>query len=658
MMEELYFNVEINNETVRCRNVAEGAMRRATVSEKGQYSVPLSEGDLAVTVDAIPVTEGISRVKTTVKNGGSKPVLVNGVAALYYRGIPVSGEWWKDKSRYSVWVCRNAWQAEGQWDEKSLEELGLYPSYNHQYFSTARLESFGTWTTAYTHPFVILCDKVRNVSYCIDAEFAGPRFLEIGCEIRGDETALYVYLASAHARCGWHKNLKAGEEYTTETAAFGRVEGGFEQAVAAMTEYRRRTSLVTWKTGYAPVCYNDYMNCLWAKPTREKLIPLIDSASEAGCEIFCIDAGWFGNWHDYETGTNGNWVPEDSLFGEGGLQGVLDHIRGKGMIPGLWLELESVLKGAPFFREHPEYLVTRYGVKIKRDFPDFRLAPVRDYFAAQIDALCAMGVGYFKNDYNANLNAGCDSLQGGTLADGAREYVEAFRSFIDETIVRHPDLILENCGSGALRSDNGTLSHFALQSISDQEDYFRLPSIIQGSLAQFPPEKAGVWAYPYALPLSRAKEDPKTGVRCEDAETVFNLAGGLFGCMYLSGHWNLADWQGKERLKEGIDFYKQIRPWTCRASAVYPLGLKQIDERGMFCIGLLSPEDGKMLLGFFSVQADWTVYQTVDLSPYCSASTRIVRIFSDGTSTVTGTLPELSVTFPAGHRAMVLELDL
>ena len=45
-------------------------------------------------------------------------------------------------------------------------------------------------------------------------------------------------------------------------------------------------------------------------------------------------------------------------------------------------------------------------------------------------------------------------------------------------------------------------------------------------------------------------------------------------------------------------------------------------------------------------------------SPYCSASTRIVRIFSDGTSTVTGTLPELSVTFPAGHRALVLELDL
>ena len=118
-MEELFFNVEINNETVRCRNVAEGAMRRATVSEKGQYSVPLSEGALAVTVDETPVTEGISRVKTTVKNGGSKPVLVNGVAALYYRGIPVSGEWWKDKSRYSVWVCRNAWQAEGKWDEKS-----------------------------------------------------------------------------------------------------------------------------------------------------------------------------------------------------------------------------------------------------------------------------------------------------------------------------------------------------------------------------------------------------------------------------------------------------------------------------------------------------------------------------------------------------------
>lgn len=658
--QEIYFNVEAGNDYMRGRNVADRGMKRAerrTEKRDGsvlrkEYRLPLDHGELSVSVTEQEITPQISRVSTEVTaRGTGDGALLNGVASLYYQGIPLDGEWWSDTSRFSVFVCRNAWCGEGQWDEKSLKDLGLYPSR----FATARIESFGTWTTGTTHPFMVLCDKKRNLSWCIEPEFTAGRYLEIGYEKTANGNFLYLYVASANERCGWHKTLKDGETYRAEPIAFGMVEGGFEQAVAAMTEYRRKTSLVSWERGVAPLCFNDYMNCLWARPSKEKLLPLIDAASDAGCEIFCIDAGWFGDWHDPAIGRNGTWEPNDAPFGEGGLQSVLDRIRERGMIPGLWLELESVLGGSPYFREHPEALATRHGVKINRDFPDFRLASVREYFTGQIDALCAMGVGYFKNDYNASMSAGCDPISGETLQDGAREYINAFLSFIDETLERHPGLIIENCGSGAMRSDNHTLAHFALQSTSDQEWYGRMPSILQGSLAQMPPEKAGVWAYPYALPSSRHHEDPASAVTCDDAELTFNLAAACFGCMYLSGHIELATGDAKKRLREGTDFYKHVREWTCRATAVYPNGFGHIDEDETVTVGLQSKKDKKLLIGVFSIRSEAREI-TVDLSKYCR-DFRICASFADRDVTVdrTGTL--LTFTVPKGTHAAVAELE-
>ena len=510
------------------------------------------------------------------------------------------------------------------------------------------------------YPLVILCDKKENRAYCFETECTAGRHLEIGAS--DANRRLYVYVTSANEKgTGWHRMMNDGERYESQSVAFGIVEGGFEEAVAAMTEYKRASSLVKWEKGYAPLCFNDYMNCLWAQPSRAKLEPLIAAAAEAGAEIFCIDAGWFGNWHDAKVGMCGNWVPVDEPFGEVGLQGIINDIRAAGMRAGLWLELECVLAGAPFFREHPEYLLTRHGVKIHRDFPDFRIPSVREYFAKQIDDLCAMGVTYFKNDYNANLEAGCDSIAGGNLQDGAREYDDAFLAFIDETLARHPGLIIENCGSGAMRSDNLHLSHFALQSITDHMDYENMPSIIQGSLAQMPPEKAGVWAYPYPLRNPGALKDGKTlrdVVPTEDARTVFNLAGGLFGCFYLSGHIELADEEGKARLKEGVDFYKNVRTWTCGAVPIYPDGMLQMLDSGVAVLGLLNKEAKKLLLGVFGAELAEGEEKILNLSKYCASSVKVCAVFTDGDVSYSADLPSLTVSLPAGCHAAAFEIDL
>lgn len=663
MRPEVSFDLEANNAYWRCRNMLDRSMRKAecvgtekkeTGETERKYTLSAEDCSLAVTVSDEENTPDVGRIRTRVENTGKTPVLLNSVASVYLRGIPVDGDWWRDKNRFSVFVCRNVWQGEGQWDERTLSQMGLYPVFTHPTLGTAKITSMGTWTSADTFPMVILCDKKENVCWCIEPEFSSGRYLEIGCEQDGDGNAsLYVFVASAYEGIGWHRTLEPGQTYVTEPVAFGKVSGGFEQAVAAMTAYRRATSLVKHRNGVAPLCFNDYMNCLWAMPTREKLLPIISAAADAGCEVFCIDAGWFGGRNGFDKNL-GEWVPNDELFDAGGLKGILDEISRRGMIPGLWLELEAVGADATYFKEHPEALLTRHGVKMTRDFADIRLPAVRKYLTEQIDALCAMGVGFFKNDYNGELRFGCDSLCGGTLADGAREYMEAFLSFIDETLARHPGLVIENCGSGAMRSDHGTLSHFALQSVSDQEHFFRLPSIVQGSLACMEPEKTGIWAYPYPLLFPNRHGDPKTDVRVDAEETKFNLATALFGCFYLSGHIELADAAGKALLKEAAQAYRNVREWTCRATAIYPCGMKYLDDTGAVVLGLRSEADGKILLGVFGVACDAPETVKIDLAPY-GAVDKTVRLLFPSDTAVRWSVEGTTVTaeLPAGMSSAV-----
>ena len=104
-----------------------------------------------------------------------------------------------------------------------------------------------------------------------------------------------------------------------------------------MTKYRRRIRRPNADNEKMAVIFNDYMNCLWADPTTAKELPLIDAAAKAGCDYFVIDAGWYsaGFWWD----NVGEWKPSIERFPEG-LKWLMDHIRSKGMIPGVWLEIE------------------------------------------------------------------------------------------------------------------------------------------------------------------------------------------------------------------------------------------------------------------------------------------------------------------------------
>lgn len=571
----------------------------------------------------------LNRIKNCYANISDKPVMLKFASSGYIKNIGEGGMLpWYSAERYAVYYCRMTWQGEFQWKKAALSELGLYRASNHVCANFISFSSVGSQNTSKYYPLVFIEDKELKKTWFFEIEAAANWYIEIGVKADG---LLYAELNSAFANNdGWFKKLKSGESYEAEPCLFGTADGGFENAVCALYGYKRKKYAA--KIDVMPVCFNDYMNCLWAMPSDEKLIPLINKAAELGCEIFCIDAGWYGSIETGWSGGLGDWEPCNERFGKYGLSGIIDYIKSKNMKPGVWLEIESVTDNNNAYKELSDCILRLGGEESGgsgRYIFDFRFSKTKEHFMGVFEILYNMGIRYIKNDYNQTSDYGADGK--GAAAEELKESQKAFYGFIDSVRERFPDLIIENCASGAMRAGGAIMQHFHLMSVSDQEYYFNNPSLASGALACILPEKCGIWAYPYPVldgekneSLSGAFKDRKIKAAENGEETVFNMINAMFGIFYLSGHIELADKKNTALIKEAVRLYKQNRDFLKSAVPVYPKGFMGIYENGFYCFGFKGEE--KIILAVWKINADKNE-ETFDLSAYAGENKKAELIY-------------------------------
>lgn len=540
------------------------------------------------------------------KNDGPAPVILTDLSSAFLGGITsIPGH------DVLLHHCRQTWEGEAQWQSMDARSAGLVRTSVHPDTGSFRIASTGSFTTSTHWPIVGVEDRTAGSCWFAVSEASSSWLLEIArASGWADEGGTHVLHATAanERHLGWWKELAPGEEFETEPATVGAVAGGIQEAAQALTLYRRASNPATSKKRPPCIFFNDYMNCLWGNPTVERLEPLIDAAADVGCEGFCIDAGWFGPRNEPFGAHFGTWQPSNDRFGDAGLEGIITRIRDRGMIPGLWLEIEvcdpkSNLAGRPDY-----WFIQRHGKRVlsnSRLFFNFAEPQVRTHFHAVIDRLVAMGVGFFKNDYNECIGVGHDA-HGGAPAEGLQQHARGFLQFIDEVKTRHPELLLESCSSGAMRSDQGILSHFDIQSTSDQEIYWYYPSIVEGSLALMLPEGAGFWSYPCPHLFMDKGNDavldtPEFRAAMKDGEqTVFNMVTGLSGTLYLSGRIDKADDANQWLIAEGVSIAKELRDFYPNAIPIWPLGFHGIhDETCWNCVGHWCETGGILVLSLW-----------------------------------------------------------
>ena len=576
--------------------------------------------------------DGISVVRcwTEVENRGTENQTLEYVSSFALTGIGKEGLKSRDE-KLTLWIPHNSWQREIQWTKHKLPELGLclnQPEKISRSSKTIGVMNSGNWSTKEYIPMGFLENTETGDSLIWQIEHNGSWRWEIS-----DQNGhLYLQLSGPNETWShWSKVLKPGDKFTSVPVAVGTVTGDFEKAIAEMTSYRRVIRRPNEDNEKLAIIFNDYMHCLWSNPTTEKEIPLIDAAAEMGCEYYCIDAGWYspGFWWD----SVGEWQVSLERF-PGGLTEVMDYIRSKGMIPGIWLEIEVMGIRCRLAEQVPDdWFFVRHGKRVydrSRFQLDFRNPEVRAFADEVIDRFVnEYHVGYIKMDYNIEPGIGTE-VDADSFGDGLLGHERAYLQWIDDIFERYPDLIIENCSSGGLRMDYAMLSRHSIQSTSDMDNDRMVATISANAPSVLTPEQAAVWSFPLA------GDDRE--------EVIFNMVNAIMLRVHQSGQITQISPDRKALVKEALDTYKRIRPDIRRAFPFWPLGLSKYSDPWV-CMGLRTDHHAYIavwrrnseqetislpvsFLAGRSVKAN-ILYPACDPCPYC---------WNDGTATLSVTL--------------------
>lgn len=506
---------------------------------------------------------GVLRSRTRLTNAGSAPVTVESVTSFLGGGLPGAGG---SLEEVDVWWAENDWLSESRWQRRALRQA--LPDLNRPLHGSRSRASYsvtgqGTWSAGGYLPMGAVVNRATGYTMLWQVEHNGAWQWQVGEQTGEGPGASYVaLLGPTDIDHHWRLTLAPGESFETVPVALAVSAHGFEEAVARMTRYRRVLRRPHEDHRRLPVIFNDYMNTLMGEPTTERLLPLIDAAAEVGAEYFCIDSGWYAEvgqgWWD----TVGSWAPSKTRF-PNGIGEVLDHIKAKGMVPGLWVEPEVVGVNSPVADELPVgAFFVRDGARVVeagRYQLDLCHPMARAHLDKTIDFLVGdLGVGYLKMDYNINVAPGTDA---GGLAPGMGmlAHNRALLEWVDAVLDRHPGLTIENCSSGGMRADYALLSRLQLQSTSDQQDLLRYPPIAAAAPVGVAPEQAAVWAYPQP--------------DWDDDMIAFTLCSAMLGRVHLSGHIDAMSPAQKALVGQAVQVYKQLRPHLAEAVPFWPLGL-------------------------------------------------------------------------------------
>jgi hypothetical protein len=477
---------------------------------------------------------------------------------------------------------KNDWVAENRWSIRPLREVGLAridrDVQHHPPRSRCLVSNRGSWSTGERLPTGALLCRGADYALAWQVEHNGPWSYEIGESRHG----AYLLLAGpTDQENQWSTVITPGIGFTSVPASVSVGPGGVGAALAGLTDQRRAIRLPRAADDALPVIFNDYMNTLMGDPTTATLLPLIDAAAAVGADYFCIDAGWYaeGHWWD----TVGAWEPAASRF-PNGITEVIDHIRARGMVAGLWLEPEVIGVHSPLARSLPDdAFFSRGGMRVAehgRHHLDLRSPAALAHLDGVVDRLVSdYGVGFFKMDYNTMAGPGTDAT-GGAAGDGLLGHTRALLGWLERIQARHPHLLIENCASGAMRMDYAMMSRLHLQSTSDQQDPVLYAPIAAAAPASLLPEQAGNWAYPQAgMP---------------DELFTLCLVNAILGRMYLSGYLNRMSPAEIGRVTEAVAAQKTVVADIRTAHPVWPLGLPGWEDPWV-ALGLTAPGEGLRL---------------------------------------------------------------
>lgn len=434
---------------------------------------------------------------------------------------------------------RGSWALEGMHLNQSIEELGLEKAWCSPFPKSEKFGSVGSWTTESYFPTAAVEDREHHILWAAALEINASWQMELSRD--GDTFSFSGGIADAE-KGAWTKTVKPGEHFCAPRAYISVINGDIYDACESLTRLENIAADAYGEKGM-PIVFNEYCSS-WGNPTQEKMLQFARILKGKGIRYLVIDAGW--SMGSKEQLGNGEWLVDTNRFPD--MKGMNRALREDGFIPGIWFEFEVTTEGAKVYEKEFDRLhLKRNGVVIhtgpSRTFWDFTNPEVIEYLSEHvIDMLKEYDFGYLKVDYNGNIGMGCDGAE--SLGEGLRKQMQGVRDFFVKIKSEIPDIVIENCASGANRTEPSMMAVTAMTSFSDAHEGREIPYIAGNLQNLMLPRQNQIWAV-------LRKED--TRERLE-----YGVAAGFLGRLCLSGDIEQLSEEQWEIVSHGIRFYKGL----------------------------------------------------------------------------------------------------
>lgn len=490
-------------------------------------------------------------VTTTVRNASPRPITLE-MLASFSLGQITPFDRADAAGRLFVHRFRSAWSAEGRHERRSVEELQLERSWIGHSVACERFGRVGNLPVGGFFPFVAVEDHGAGVLWGAQLCWAGSWQMEV---YRRDDCLAFSGGLADRELGHWLKTLAPGESFASPPARLACVHGDLDDLCDRLTALQHRAADAGPVVEQdLPIIYNDWC-ANWGTPTHEKTVALAERLAGSPVRYLVLDAGWYRSElptnDDRRDGTNfsgqhGDWAVNERAFPEG-LAATAEAVRARGLIPGLWFEMETCFEGSRAW-SLAEHLLRRDGVPLtvgRRRFWDLRGEFANTWLDERLIAqLARCGFGYLKVDHNETIGLGCDGEE--SLGEGARRQVAASAELFRRIRRRLPELVIENCASGGHRLEPSMLELTNLNSFSDAHETPEIPIIAAALQRLILPRLLQVWAV-----LHRSDDERRL---------TYSLAATFLGRMCLSGKLDeLHAWQWA-RATAAMELYRRVWP--------------------------------------------------------------------------------------------------
>ncbi|MHB0857213.1 MAG: alpha-galactosidase [Anaerolineae bacterium] len=524
----------------------------------------------------------------SIRNSGDRPLALGQVwpwSGLLFRpsvGTATRSGSTREQVGEGAPIFQVGYMVDRSWGHEGAFEWLPLPS------TPLRLES-RTGKSGHSTPFFVVKNEATGQHVVGGIAWSGNWAIELTSEELGGPDALLSFRIGTVAPSP-QRVIAAGETVETPRVHLGVVDAGLDGTIQAWHTHVRRSVLVPEVPGREGLVVLNHWSYVEHRMDEEQLKFEIDVATEIGAELFIVDAGWFGDKDSRWWTTVGDWETGDRL--PNGLEPVFAYAREKGLLYGVWFDIERLGAESKAAQAHPEWLLQRYGSPATMGDIDLTnpeaLAYVEESLVRQIER---WDLDLFRLDYNTLPWEGGQVERDGYMENTIWRYYENVYAMYDRLRARFPRLIMENCSGGGGRTDLGLVSRFSHTWITDWQIAPRAVRILNGMSMALPPERI----------------DRNAGVG-QDGHVRGDLDFQVRSCMF--GHFTLTGiYPGKGfdnpdhvgRIRHHVDTYKQfIRPFlaTCRAYHHTPV-LDTHEPHGWAVLEYVAEDASRAILGAF-----------------------------------------------------------